>query len=88
MDTSESGMRLQIGKEQDTDVGGGRQFFNESEEILITTIEERFQIPIEAMYEIVLKNAENAGAEVTEIRRGERNINGERMGFLEWRGGL
>ena len=73
-------------EEQDTDVGGGRQFFNESEEIFITTIEERFQIPIEAMYEIVLKNAENAGAEVTEIRRGERNINGERMGFLEWRG--
>ena len=73
-------------EEQDTDAGGGRQFFNESEEILITTIEERFQIPIEAMYEIVLKNAENAGAEVTEIRRGERNINGERMGFLEWRG--
>ena len=72
-------------EEQDIDVGGGRQFLNEQEEILLTTIEERFQIPIEAMYEIVLENAEDTGAEVTEIRRGERNINGERMGFVEWR---
>ena len=75
-------------EEQATDVGGGRQFFNESESFFITLIEEVSQIPIDSIPDIALMNAREVGTDVTEIRRGERNINGNRFTFIEYSGSV
>ena len=67
-------------EEQATDVVGGRQFVNESESFFIALIEEASQIPIDSIPDIAVLNAREVGTDVTEIRRGERNINGNRFG--------
>ena len=75
-------------EEQPTDVVGGRQFFNESESFFIGLIEEASQIPIESMPDIAVLNLREVGTDVTEIRRGERNINGNRFTFIEYSGSV
>ena len=75
-------------EEQATDVGGGRQFFNESESFFIALIEEVSQIPIDSIPDIALMNAREVGTDMTEIRRGERNINGNRFTFIEFSGSV
>ena len=71
-------------EEQATDVVGARQFFNESESFFIALIEEASQIPIELIPDIALANAREGGTDVTEIRRGEANIDGNRFTFIEY----
>ena len=75
-------------EEQATDIDGGRQFFNESESCFVVLIEEASQIPIESMPEIAVLNFREVGTDVKEIRRGERNINGNRFTFSEYRGSV
>ena len=71
-------------EEQAIDFVGARQFFNESESFFITLVDEASQIPIDSMPDIAVLNARELGADVTEIRRGERNINGNRFTFIEY----
>ena len=72
-------------EEQATDIVGAREFFNESESFFITLIEEASQIPIDSMPDIAVINArEGVRGDVTEIRRGGRNINGNRFTFIEF----
>ena len=71
-------------EEQATDIVGARQFFNESDSFFIILIDEASQIPIDSMPDIALINARENVTDVTEIRRGERNVNGNRFTFIEY----
>ena len=54
----------------------------------IALIEEASQIPIDSIPDIAVLNAREVGTDVTEIRRGERNINGNRFTFIEYGGSV
>ena len=71
-------------EEQDFDDVDRRQFFNESDSFSVALIDEASQIPIDSMPDIAMMNAREVSADVIEIMRGERNINGNRFTFLEY----
>jgi hypothetical protein len=70
-------------KSQAINEAGAFQFQNAAGDVYIKVINERIEIPLESMIEIVLGNAQKVDPKATVTRRGWRNVNGSRMLLVE-----